>query len=789
MLKTLKNFFDQDKKDLNQMMKTVAEINELEETYSSLSDEDLKEKTNELKEQAKNGESLEELLVEAFALVREASKRTLGLRHFDVQLLGGIVLFKGNIAEMKTGEGKTLVATLPAYLYALTGKGVHVYTVNDYLARRDAEWMKPVYDFLGLTVGHIRTNSSYEERTAAYKCDITYGTSNEFGFDYLRSNMVKDQNHILISNFHYAIVDEADTILIDEARVPLSLSDLDEEVSEDYYEYVKLIEHLEQDVHFELEPKQTRATLTEDGIVKIEELLGIDNLYSAEHIMKVNKIQYSLIAKFFLEKDKNYVVDEDRIVMIDSFTGRLMPGRRFADGIQQAIEAKEGVSLSPEYIVKGTTTYQNLLRKYEKVAGMSGTAKTEETEFTDSYGLYVYSIPTHHELKREDSPDVIYKTKEAKYKAILEEVKEVHALGRPILIGTTSVEESEEISTMLKENELEHHVLNARNHSKEAEIIANAGEKDSITVITNMAGRGTDIKLGEGISDIGGLHVIGTTRHENRRIDNQLRGRAGRQGDNGTTRIFVSLEDDLVQRYGGEQVRIVLNKIRISDDMPVEHPLAGKLVEQMQIQSESSASGTRKFVKMYDDILNNQRDVLYQNRQQLLTSNTEEVKEQLFAMYQDVITAHVHTYCEEEVPVEEWDLESVLGSLNRFYFPEDQFKVEDIKGIEDRDEIVELFYNKAVFVYERKEKHVDKDAFASFIRELLLTIIDKNWVDHMSTMDYLRQGLGMKGKVGNPFLDFSIEALDLFDQMVFSIKEMSMLNTILLEIQLESPQS
>lgn len=786
MIKSIKEYFDQDRKDLKEVMKEVEQINEAQLSLTSLSDDELKEKTTDFKERVANGEEVDSLLVEAFALVKEAAKRSLGYEHYDVQLAAGILLHRGNIAEMKTGEGKTLVATLPAYLNILSGKTVHIYTVNDYLAKRDAEWMKPVYDLLGVSVGYILTNSSYQARHNAYRSDIIYGTSNEFGFDYLRSNLAKEKGHVLIREFHMAIVDEADTILIDEARIPLTLSDLDDNVSEDYYDFAKLIEKLTEDKHFELNEEELKASLTDEGIEEIEHLLDIDNLYSAEHIVKVNKIQNALVAKNFLEKEKEYVVQDDKIVMIDAFTGRLMPGRRFADGIQQSLEAKEGVSLSPEFIVKGSITYQNLLKKYSKVSGMSGTAKTEQSEFADSYGLHVYEIPTHHQLQRVDYHDLIFKTKEAKYNAIIKEVEEINETGRPILIGTESVDESEEISKLLTAKDLPHHVLNAKNHSKEASIIANAGTEGSITIITNMAGRGTDIKLEEGINELGGLHVIGTTRHENRRIDNQLRGRAGRQGDNGSSKIFVSLEDNIIKRYGGEQVRVVLNKIKLSDDKPVEHPLATKLVEQMQIQSEASSQGIRKFIKQYDDVLDNQRNVLYESRQNLLLADAETFKEQLFGIYEEVITDNVLTYCEgEDKESGEWDLDSVVGSMNRFFFPEDQITKAELEGFETKEEIIQLYVEKSQFVYNRKESHVGLEVLAGIVQTLFLTITDKNWLEHIATMEYLRQGLGMKGKMGNPFVDFSIESHDLFDEMIFSIKEMVMMHSILLEIQVQ----
>lgn len=786
MLQKLKHFLSAERKELKQAEKTVQEINNLEELFQSKSDEELKGMTEILKERLSQGEGLEEILPEAFATVREAARRTIGLRHFDSQLLGGIILSTGNVAEMKTGEGKTLVATLPAYLHSLTGS-VHVYTVNDYLAERDAEWMKPVFEFLGLTVGVVKTSSTFEERHSAYRKDVVYGTSNEFGFDLLRSNGVFQESDELITSFDFAIVDEADTILIDEARIPLTLSSLASKANEEYLMYAELAKVLEIDEDYEVDYETGQATLTESGIEKIETTLGIENLYDTDHVLGVHKIQFALISKHIFEKGRHYLIEKDELVMIDIMTGRLMPGRRFPDGLQQSLEAKEGLTLSPEFVVKGMTTYRSLLSLYGKVCGMTGTAKTEEEEFMSTYGLGVYAIPTNKDNIREDFPDVVYKTKEAKYAALIDEMKEVHETGRPILLGTTSVEESEVLSERLKEEGLEHRILNARNHRKEAEIIEQAGEQGAITVITNMAGRGTDIQLGEGVAELGGLHVIGTTRHENRRIDNQLRGRAGRQGDPGTTRIFVSLEDDLILQYGGEQVRVVLNKIKMSDDMPVDHPMVGKIIEQMQIQSEGAASSVRKFLNEFDGIIDTQRTLIYESRKKVLVSSNEDLKEQIFEMYGAVISGHVKTYCESEV-FEEWDLESLIAHLNQFFFEEDAIQLEEIKGMENIIDIEKVFYEKAIHVYNRKEANVPHEVFYRTIRNLLLKIIDEHWMEHLSTLDYLRQGIGLKAKVGNPFVEFSIECHDLFDQLVFTMQEATSINTLLLEFRFDAPK-
>lgn len=780
MIKSIKDYFSQEKKELKEMSKIIEEINGFEMSISNLSDEQIYARKEDFQNRLNSGETIEEILPEAFAVVKEGIHRIFGIKLFDVQLLGGLVLFNGNIAEMKTGEGKTLVAPLTAYVHSLSGGKTHIFTANDYLAKRDCEWLNPLYLSLGLTVDSILTNKSVTERQIAYKSDVVYGTGSEFGYDFLRNNLVRRSDMILNDRFSFAIVDEADTILIDEARVPLVLSELAEEVNEDYYEYPALIEQLEEELHFELVNEDLKANLTEEGIEKVESIMSINNLYSSEHILKLQRIQNALIAKYFIENEKNYVIQDNKIRMIDFFSGRIIENRRFADGMQQSLEAKEGVGISPEHMIKGSITFQNFLRKYDKIAGMTGTAKTEEDEFVETYGMYVYEIPTNKPVARDDYHDLIFKTKEMKNNALIEEILAVHEHHRPILIGTESVEESEYLSGVLKEKGLEPTILNAKNHEKEAAIIKNAGEKDSITIITNMAGRGTDIKLGEGVNDIGGLHVIITTRHENRRVDNQVRGRAGRQGDKGSSVIYVSLEDELVKRFGGDKVRLVFNKVKLVEDKPIEHSLATKLIEQMQMQSEAAASSTRTFIKRYDDVLSNQRDILYESRQNLLLADEPVVKEQLFAMYRDVFESHTLTYC-EGTDQSEWDYNSLVGSLNRFFFPEDETTIDELKKFGTQAEIIQFFYEKSMFVYNRKEKGIGEKELADASRKLLLAITDKCWFEHIATMEHLRRGLGVKGQMGNPFLDFSIESHDVFDEMIFSIKEMATMNTLMLE--------
>ena len=617
MLRLLRRFFDTNKKELDRLEEMVSAINALEPSMERLSDLELQAKTQEFRNRLAAGATLDDLLTEAFAVVREAAKRVLGMRHFDVQLMGGIVLHEGRIAEMKTGEGKTLVATLPLYLNALEGKGAHLVTVNDYLAQYHAEWMGQIYRFLGMTVGVIVHGLSFEERRTAYRADITYGTNNEFGFDYLRDNMVMSPEHLVQRELHYAIVDEVDSILIDEARTPLIISGPSEQSPQLYYQFARLVTRLKPEEHYTVDEKAKTVAITEEGVAQVEKMLGIDNLYNDANFAKVHYLTAALKAKELFARDRDYVVSDGQVVIVDEFTGRLMPGRRYSDGLHQALEAKEGVKIERESQTLASITFQNFFRMYTKLAGMTGTAKTEEAEFRKIYGLEVVVIPTHKPMIRVDHDDAVYKTEAAKFNAVVEEIVAAHAKGQPVLVGTISIEKSERLSAMLKARGIPHEVLNAKNHAREAEIIKKAGQRGMVTIATNMAGRGTDIVLGEGVAELGGLYVIGTERHESRRIDNQLRGRAGRQGDPGASRFFVSLEDDLMRLFGSDRISGLMDRLGWEENQPIEHPQISKAIENAQKKVEAHNFDIREQVLKYDDVMNRQREIVYELRQRL----------------------------------------------------------------------------------------------------------------------------------------------------------------------------
>lgn len=782
MLKKIKGLFSGDGRELKELQKTVDQINDLAETFKDLSDEELKAKTEEFKKRLSDGETLDDLLVEAFAVVKETATRTLGMTPYDVQIMGGIALHNSKIAEMQTGEGKTLAATLPAYLNALEGKGVHIMTTNDYLAQRDAEWMGKVYEFLGLTVGHVKAHSTIQERQKAYVSDITYAQSREVVFDYMRTKMAPSPKYFTVEILNYAIVDEADSILIDEARTPIGLSGIVQKDLEEYEQYTELANLLVADTHYEINHEKGQVGLTDEGISEIEKLMEIDNLYSTEYAADLAKLQNAITAKELLEKDRNYIVKDNKIVLIDHFTGRLVENSRFPDGVQQAIEAKEGTKLSEEYVTKGMITYPNFLRLYNRVSGMTGTAKTEAGEFEKTYGLNVVVIPTNKPVIREDLPDVIFKKRQAKFNAILEDVKERHAKGQPILIGSDSVDESMEVHELFKKENLPHEVLNANNHEREAEIVKNAGQKDSITIITNMAGRGTDIQLGEGVVELGGLHVVGVTRNESRRIDNQLRGRSGRQGDPGSTQYYISLEDRIVKNFGGDDAMEVLDRIKIKDDMPIQNVMVNKLIQNIQMKCEASNGQMRRYIQKFDDILNEQRDTFYETRFMFLLSSSEDLKDHILTVYNEVITRNVEFYCEDEFN-EEWDIEGLVKEMNQFFFEEDQFSIDDFKDIEEKEEVIDTILARSLKVYERKEGKFDQEQYAQLLRQVSVTLIDKEWIEHLEVMEYLRKGLGLRSYARNPFLDFSVEAYDMFEDLNHRIQEEIMKNTILLEIQ------
>jgi len=651
-------------REIKKIMPIVEQINSLEPKIEKLSDEELKAKTPYFKEKIKQGASLDDLLPEAFAVVRETSKRVLGMRHFDVQLIGGVVLHQGKIAEMKTGEGKTLVATLPVYLNALLERGVHVVTVNDYLAKRDAEWMGKIYNFLGLDVGVIVHGLDDAERKKAYQADVTYGTNNEFGFDYLRDNMKYSLEDMVQRDFYYAIVDEVDSILIDEARTPLIISGPSDESTELYYRVNQIIPFLKED-HYKIDEKAKAVTLTEEGVAQCERLLGVENLYDPANTELLHHVQQALKAHKLFKKDVDYIVKDGQVIIVDEFTGRIMPGRRYSDGLHQALEAKEGVKIESENQTLASITFQNYFRMYEKLAGMTGTADTEAAEFKKIYNLDVVVIPTHKPMIREDYPDVVFRTEEEKFKAAAKEIKEMHEKGRPVLVGTTSVENSEKLSALLKKMGVPHEVLNAKHHEREAEIVAHAGEKGRVTIATNMAGRGTDIVLGEGVRELGGLHILGTERHESRRIDNQLRGRSGRQGDPGSSRFYLSLEDDLLRIFGSDKIAGLMDKMGMAEGEPIEHPMLSKAIENAQRKVEAHNFEIRKHLLEYDDVMNKQREVVYALRKQIMKG--ENLREEIYAYIEEISQRLAETYFDDKTSPEEWDWDALDEALRVRY--------------------------------------------------------------------------------------------------------------------------
>lgn len=756
----------------------VAAVNEWESNIASLSDAGLKAKTAEFKQRLADGETLDDILPEAFAVVREASKRVLGMRHFDVQVMGGIVLHEGKIAEMKTGEGKTLVATLPVYLNALEGKGVHVVTVNDYLAKRDSEWMGKIYEFLGLKVGIIQTEMHPMLRRAAYAADVTYGTNNEFGFDYLRDNMVTDINERVQRTYHYAIVDEVDSILIDEARTPLIISGAPEQSADTYYTFARIIPRLKKGEHYEVDEKYRTVAVTEDGVAKVEEALGIDNLYDHVNSMLVNHLQQALRAHALFKKDVDYIVKDGEVIIVDEFTGRLMVGRRYSEGLHQAIEAKEGVRIREENQTLATITLQNYFRMYEKLAGMTGTAATEADEFMHIYKLETVVIPTNMPMIRKDMADSIYKTEDIKFKAVIEDIVERHHRGQPVLVGTVSIENSEKLSRMLKRRGIPHEVLNAKYHEREAEIIAQAGKKGAVTIATNMAGRGVDIILGgsppdpqeaEEVKAAGGLHVLGTERHESRRIDNQLRGRSGRQGDPGSSQFYLSLEDDLMRLFGSERIGSIMGRLGVPDDQPIEHGLISKSIETAQKQVEGQNFGIRKHVLEYDDVMNKQREVIYKERYRVLVG--ENLRERIFDMIEDVMRAAVETFTNDASYPEEWDWEGLFSYVNQIFPVEWGKEIIDITSI-TQEELIDRLAESARAKYEEREKEFGEDLVRDLERLIMLEVIDNKWREHLYEMDYLKEGIGLRA-IGqrDPLVEYKAEAFDMFQAMIEGIKE------------------
>ena len=749
------------------MWPIVRRINDLEPKLAGLSDASLQEKTFEFKNRLANGETLDDILPEAFAVVREASRRVTGMRHFDVQLLGGIVLHRGDIAEMRTGEGKTLVATLPVYLNALTGKGVHVVTVNDYLATRDSEDMGRIYKFLGLSVGLIVHDLTYDQRRRAYNADVTYGTNNEFGFDYLRDNMVISADQMVQRPLNYCIVDEVDSILIDEARTPLIISGPGEKSTDLYYTLAGIVKTFTKD-DYTMDEKQKTIAPTDSGVAKVEKMLGISNMFDNDHLDLNHLVIQALRARFMMHRDKDYVVKNGEIVIVDEFTGRLMFGRRYSDGLHQSIEAKENVKVQGESKTLATITFQNYFRMYDKLAGMTGTAKTEEDEFNKIYKLDVYVIPTNKPAIRRDLPDVIYKTKNAKYRAVVREVKKRHATGQPILVGTTSINQSEILSQLLDKENIVHNVLNAKYHEKEAEIIKNAGQKGMVTIATNMAGRGTDIKLGPGVAELGGLMIIGTERHESRRIDNQLRGRAGRQGDPGTTQFFLSLEDDLMRIFGSENISKFMDKLGMDEDEPITAKMITRSIEKAQKKVESHNFEIRKYVLEYDDVMNQQREVLYSQRRQVLTADS--LRDTIMGMVDDIIHEGLDKYANEKLYPEEWDFAGLLSQMQQYFVPKNATSVEELENL-SRVEVQDKLKQIAVDLYEERLKEIGEQTMKELEKAIMLRVVDSKWMDHLDAMDALKEGINLRAYgQKNPLVEYKFEAYEMFEEMIESIK-------------------
>ena len=753
--------------ELKKMWPIVRRINDLEPKLAGLSDASLQEKTFEFKNRLAKGETLDDILPEAFAVVREASRRVTGMRHFDVQLLGGIVLHRGDIAEMRTGEGKTLVATLPVYLNALTGKGVHVVTVNDYLATRDSEDMGRIYKFLGLSVGLIVHDLTYDQRRRAYNADVTYGTNNEFGFDYLRDNMVISADQMVQRPLNYCIVDEVDSILIDEARTPLIISGPGEKSTDLYYTLAGIVKTFTKD-DYTMDEKQKTIAPTDSGVAKVEKMLGISNMFDNDHLDLNHLVIQALRARFMMHRDKDYVVKNGEIVIVDEFTGRLMFGRRYSDGLHQSIEAKENVKVQGESKTLATITFQNYFRMYDKLAGMTGTAKTEEDEFNKIYKLDVYVIPTNKPAIRRDLPDVIYKTKNAKYRAVVREVKKRHATGQPILVGTTSINQSEILSQLLDKENIVHNVLNAKYHEKEAEIIKNAGQKGMVTIATNMAGRGTDIKLGPGVAELGGLMIIGTERHESRRIDNQLRGRAGRQGDPGTTQFFLSLEDDLMRIFGSENISKFMDKLGMDEDEPITAKMITRSIEKAQKKVESHNFEIRKYVLEYDDVMNQQREVLYSQRRQVLTADS--LRDTIMGMVDDIIHEGLDKYANEKLYPEEWDFAGLLSQMQQYFVPKNATSVEELENL-SRVEVQDKLKQIAVDLYEERLKEIGEQTMKELEKAIMLRIVDSKWMDHLDAMDALKEGINLRAYgQKNPLVEYKFEAYEMFEEMIESIK-------------------
>lgn len=776
-----KIFGSKNERELKRIQPLVETITAFEPQMQALDDAQLKEQTAKFKTRLENGETPDDILPEAFATVREASVRTLGMRHFDVQMIGGIVLHRGKIAEMKTGEGKTLVATLPAYLNALTGRGVHIVTVNDYLARRDTDWMDQIYSFLGLTVGCVLHGLDDDQRQAAYGADITYGTNNEFGFDYLRDNMKFEKRSLVQRDLHYAIVDEVDSILVDEARTPLIISGPAEKSTELYYRVNTVIPQLRKETHYSIDEKARSSVLTEEGIAHAEEVMGVENLYDPSNIDVLHHLNQALKAHTLFKRDVDYIVKNGEVIIVDEFTGRLMPGRRYSEGLHQALEAKENVKIENENQTLATITFQNYFRMYAKLAGMTGTADTEAAEFKKIYDLDVSVMPTNQDMIRADFPDAIYKTKREKFNAAIDEIIALHHKGQPVLVGTVSIDVSESFSKKLKKRGIPHTVLNAKNHEKEAEIISQAGQHGAVTISTNMAGRGTDIVLGEGVTDLGGLHILGTERHESRRIDNQLRGRSGRQGDPGSSRFFLSLEDDLLRIFGGQRITGIMEKLGMEEGEPIEHNLISRAIENAQSKVEGHNFEIRKQLIEYDDVMNQQREVIYRHRRDILRG--ADIKDTIVDMIREICEQIAQVFADERILAEEWDWKSIGDTIF------EQFNIRMVAPDEDTldgltaDGLAEHIYEAAQLQFTAKENLITPEEFRHLERVVMLQTVDNLWKDHLLSMDHLKEGIGLRGYAQqNPLLVYKKEGFELFQGMIERIKRETI--AILFRIQI-----
>ena len=769
MLKIFKKIFDNDYKELERFKQIANEIDSLDEEMSKLSDEDLKDYTNRFKERLNNGETLDDILIEAFAVCREACSRVVNMKPFYVQLLGGLAIHYGNIAEMKTGEGKTLTGVLPAYLNALDGKGVHIITVNEFLSQRDSEWMGNIFKFLGLTVGLNLRDLSSKEKREAYNCDILYTTNNELGFDYLRDNMVVRKEDRVQRKLNYCIVDEVDSILIDEARTPLIISGGSLESANLYKEADRFVKGLTENQDYIMDEKTRSINLTDNGCHKAEEIFKLKNLYDINNTSLVHHIQQALRANYFMKRDVDYVVQDEKIVIVDQFTGRLMKGRAFSEGLHQAIEAKEGVTIQEETKTMATITFQNLFRMYNKLSGMTGTAKTEEEEFRNIYNMFVIPIPTNKPVIREDAVDLLYPAKEGKYSAIVKEIEKRHKLGQPILVGTIAIETSELISKMLTKKKIPHEVLNAKNNAREAEIIAKAGAKGAVTIATNMAGRGTDIKLGEGVKELGGLCVIGTERHESRRIDNQLRGRSGRQGDPGFTQFYLSFEDDLMVRFGSDKYKNTLASLGFTGEQVIQNKLLAGSFESAQKKVEGNNFDIRKNILQYDDVMNNQREIIYSKRNEILDSDS--IHESTLNLIKEHITDIVNEHLIETNKLTENDYSEILEAVNENLLKHHRITLSEINN-KDSNDLIETIYELVVKDYEEKLEELPEEITNEFEKAITLRVIDNYWMEHISTMSNLREGIGLRGYANeSPLQAYTMEGYELFDIMMSRINK------------------